>query len=560
MVVGHETDQATSSQQRTRREARRAERDARRAERRARRAERAGTPAVEGQNIVEGPAIDIAPDDPILPYLQSVAEPVDVDRLELDSDALGAMKEAGIRLVVPLVSQGELIGILFLGPRLSEQEYSTDDRKLLANLAAQAAPAVRVAQLVRQQEAEAAERQRIEQELQVAKLIQQNFLPKQLPELPGWQVEAYYRPARVVGGDFYDFIELEEGKVGIVVGDVTDKGVPAAMVMAATRGVIRAAAERFSSPAQVLQRVNEMLEPDMPPNMFVTCLYGVLEPETGRLVFANAGHNLPYVRMDGGVQELRATGLPLGIMPGITYDDREATIEAGHSVLLHSDGLAEAHDPDGEMYGFPRLRGAVASHSGDKGLIDHLLTELDRFTGPHAEQEDDVTLVLLRRTVHAARPVDAEPSGETRSLTSFDLPSEPGNERVAMERVVKAVGDAGLSPERLERLKTAVAEATMNAMEHGNQYRGEVPVSLEVLRSDHAIIVRITDRGGGRPIPQAEVPDLDAKLAGEQSPRGWGLFLIKNMVDDVHVTSDDNHHTVELVLNLKGESHDDQPV
>ena len=187
--------------------------------------------------------------------------------------------------------------MLNLGPRLSEQEYSSDDRKLLDNLAAQAAPALRVGQLVRQQQAEAATRQRFEQELEVAKLIQQNFLPKQLPELSGWQVAAYYRPAREVGGDFYDVIPLPEGKVGFVVGDVTDKGVPAALVMAATRSVLRASAQRLVNPGETLERVNEHLCPDMPEKMFVTCLYGVLDPETGHFRFANAGHDLP-VRQD----------------------------------------------------------------------------------------------------------------------------------------------------------------------------------------------------------------------------------------------------------------------
>ncbi len=194
---------------------------------------------------------------------------------------------------MPLVTQGELIGLLNLGPRLSDQEYSGDDRRLLESLAAQAAPAVRVGQLVREQEAEIRSRERLEQELAVARLIQQNFLPRHVPELAGWGVAADYRPAREVGGDFYDFIELPDGRLGIVIGDVTDKGVPAALVMAATRSVLRASAQRLIEPGAVLDRVNEHLCPDIPENMFVTCLYGVLEPATGRLVFANAGHNLP---------------------------------------------------------------------------------------------------------------------------------------------------------------------------------------------------------------------------------------------------------------------------
>src|SRR3954447_6595151 len=159
----------------------------------------------------ESAPIDIAPNDPLLVYLQSASGAVDVEALELDSPALAELKGAGVKLAVPLVSQGELIGVLNLGPRLSEQEYSSDDRKLLDNLAAQAAPALRVGQLVREQQAEAAPRQRFQQELEVAKLIQQNFLPKALPELSGWQVAAFYRPAREVGGDFYDVIPLPEG-------------------------------------------------------------------------------------------------------------------------------------------------------------------------------------------------------------------------------------------------------------------------------------------------------------------------------------------------------------
>lgn len=164
---------------------------------RLRRSKRTGAQATEPRRAApeaheaEPEPLDIPPNDPIIGLFESAEGPVYVDDLELDSPALERMREAGVRLAVPLVSQAELIGVLNLGPRLSEQDYSSDDRKLLANLAVQAAPAVRVGQLVRQQEAEARSRKRIEQELRVAQLIEQNFLPKQLPDLPGWQVAAY---------------------------------------------------------------------------------------------------------------------------------------------------------------------------------------------------------------------------------------------------------------------------------------------------------------------------------------------------------------------------------
>jgi serine phosphatase RsbU (regulator of sigma subunit)/anti-sigma regulatory factor (Ser/Thr protein kinase) len=504
---------------------------------------------IEGLGAVaQTPPVDIAPNDPIIAYFQGASGAVDIEDLDIDSPGLEELKAAGVKLVVPLVSQGELIGLLNLGPRLSAQDYSADDRKLLSNLAAQAAPAVRVGQLVREQEAEIRNRERLEQELRVAHLIQQQFLPKELPELGGWQVSAYYQAAREVGGDFYDFIELPEGKVGVVVGDVTDKGVPAALVMATTRSILRSDAPRLESPAKVLERANDLLVPDIPAQMFVTCLYGVLDPSTGRFRFANAGHNVPYVATEDGVAEVRATGMPLGLMPGMTYEEKEYKLRPGDAVLFHSDGVAEAHDAGGDMFGFPRLMKLV-ENARDDDVIDVVLTDLHGFTGAAWEQEDDITLVTLRRS----EAVDRSSEDESRVLAEFTVPSELGNERMVMERVGEAVDDIDLSPDRLERLKTAVAEATMNAIEHGNKERAELPVHVRVLVSQSDLSVLIRDHGGDRVLPETETPDLDAKLAGLQSPRGWGLFLIRNMVDDVQTSSDGTYHTIELVLRLEGD-------
>ncbi len=496
----------------------------------------------------EDSPVDIAPNDPLLAYFATASGAVDIDALELDSPALRELKEAGVKLAVPLVSQGELIGVLNLGPRLSEQEYSSDDRKLLDNLAAQAAPALRVGQLVREQEAEAVTRQRFEQELEVARLIQQNFLPKELPDLPGWNLAAYYRPAREVGGDFYDVIPLPDGRVALVVGDVTDKGVPAALVMSATRSVLRASAQRLIEPGLVLERVNEHLCPDMPAKMFVTCLYGVLDPATGLLRFANAGHDVPYVKTAGGVIELRARGMPLGLMPGMAYEEKEAVLQPGDTVLLHSDGIVEAHDPQRDMFGFPRLKETVARAPGGQKMIDRVLSEVEAFTGPDAEQEDDITMVALERSMGAAQISGAQ---NGRVLAEFDLPSAEGNEREAMVRVEQAVAGSGLDPARVERLKTAVAEATMNAMEHGNEYRADRPVSIRVLQSADRLRVQVSDHGGATELPPAETPDLAAKLEGRQRPRGWGLFLIEKMVDEAHATVGTDGHVLELTLRLE---------
>jgi steroid delta-isomerase-like uncharacterized protein len=248
--------------------------------------------------------------------------------------------------------------------------------------------------------AEARERERIEQELRVARRTQEELLPKALPTLAGWEFAQYYQPAREVGGDFYDFLQLADGHIGIVVGDVSGKGMPAALVMAAARSMLRALAPTSGSPGEVLKRVNDALYPDTPSEMFVTCFYCILHPASGCLLYANAGHDLPYVRRRSGedTQGLRARGMPLGMMPEMIYEERETSLREGESVLFYSDGLVEAHDPNGEMFGFPRLRELVAEHGEERSLEAKLLEELYAFVGEGWEQEDDITLLTLRRS------------------------------------------------------------------------------------------------------------------------------------------------------------------
>jgi serine phosphatase RsbU (regulator of sigma subunit)/ketosteroid isomerase-like protein len=247
-------------------------------------------------------------------------------------------------------------------------------------------------------EQEIRQRERVEQDLRVARSIQQASLPKEVPELEGWQISPYYQPAREVGGDFYDFHLLPEGRLGLVVGDATGKGVPAALVMSTTCGMLRLAAQGSSSPGQMLRGVNEVLFPNIPSNMFVTCFYAILDPKSGHLVYANAGHDLPYLHRNGDAEELRARGMPLGLMPEMSYEEKETMVHSGEAALLYSDGLVEAHDPEGDMFGVPRLRSLIAEHGEKRSLGDLLLEELYSFAGESWEQEDDITLLTLRRT------------------------------------------------------------------------------------------------------------------------------------------------------------------
>jgi anti-sigma regulatory factor (Ser/Thr protein kinase) len=193
----------------------------------------------------------------------------------------------------------------------------------------------------------------------------------------------------------------------------------------------------------------------------------------------------------------------------------------------------------------------VADYPGGGELIDRVLSDLHAHTGPDAEQEDDITMVTLQRSTGAAHMTNGAVPAEL--LAEFQVPSAAGNERLAIERVSAAVASLGLAEPRLKRLQTAVGEATMNAMEHGSGYSADKPVTIRVLADEAAVRVRITDLGGAAPArDEAEVPDIEAKLAGLQRPRGWGLFLIEKMVDETRETSDERSHTLELAVRLQG--------
>jgi serine phosphatase RsbU (regulator of sigma subunit)/ketosteroid isomerase-like protein len=248
------------------------------------------------------------------------------------------------------------------------------------------------------------ERERFEHELRVAQRIQQALLPKELPVLGGWEIVPYYQPAREVGGDFYDFLTLSDGRVGAIIGDVSGKGIAAALVMANTQSVLRAVAQGSTTPGELLAQVNEVLFAYIPSNMFVTCFCGVLDPESGRFTYANAGHNPPLRQHGDKAIDLRATGMPLGLMPGMPYEEKSTLLLPGDRVLFYSDGLIEAHNQEREMLGSPRLKDLLMENPpGASQLTAHVLAELGRFTGEQWEQEDDITLVTLQRRTARGR-------------------------------------------------------------------------------------------------------------------------------------------------------------
>jgi sigma-B regulation protein RsbU (phosphoserine phosphatase) len=247
------------------------------------------------------------------------------------------------------------------------------------------------------------EQERTAQELHMAQEIQVSFLPAECPSLPGWEISADWQAAREVGGDFYDFVPLDAHHMGVVIADVSDKGMPAALFMSLCRTLVRVSATETPSPAAALQRVNELLVGDNRSAMFCTAFYGVLDWRSGQLTFANAGHNPPILRRraEAGILPLTAEGIVLGVLEDVSLEERQVVIQPGDLLILYTDGVTEPINGQEEEFGHGRLI-AVATEYSDQPcarIVEAIHAAVSGFVGAQP-QFDDYTLVALKRAVN----------------------------------------------------------------------------------------------------------------------------------------------------------------
>ena len=299
-------------------------------------------------------------------------------------------------VAVPMLVMGDVLGVMLVEE--ADKSHHLRDRRLelITGIAQQAALAVQNDRLLQ----ERAQRERLERELQFAHELQEAFMPSGLPHLPGWELAATWQAAREVGGDFYDFFELPDGKLGLVIADVADKGMPAALFMSLTRTLVRAAALEAASPAGVLARVNDLLVPDAQEGMFVTAFYAVLSLQTGQLAYASAGHNPPLLLRPrtGEGEWLRTEGMVLGVLEGIHLGERIVALEPGDVLVFYTDGVTEAFSPGGDIYGEGRLQAAIeaAADTPAQAMLEAICASVRDFVGDNPPS-DDLTLMVLRR-------------------------------------------------------------------------------------------------------------------------------------------------------------------
>ena len=300
-------------------------------------------------------------------------------------------------LVLPLKSRKEMLGYIALGPKKSEEPYSPSDTSLLETVAAQAGLALENARLSAQIAVEMAQRETLARELEIAREVQQRLFPQVLPEVPALEYAGHCRPARAVGGDYYDFLALSSGRLGLVIGDVSGKGVPAALLMASLQASVRGQSEGSASVAALMTNVNRLVCDASPDNRYATFFYAQFNPATRRLAYSNGGHNPPIVLRGGEVLRLETGGPPVGLFGSSKYTQDELALQPGDLLVLFTDGVSEAENPAQEEWGEEAL---IAAAQAVRDLppveaIARVLAKADEFAAG-APQHDDMTLVVAR--------------------------------------------------------------------------------------------------------------------------------------------------------------------
>ncbi len=303
----------------------------------------------------------------------------------------------GLRSIMcaPLKVKQDLLGAIYVDNSLQAGIFTEDDLDLLAAIASNAATAIENARLYQV----AVEKGRMERELQIAHRVQSSLIPKEIPQISGWEFSARWIPAREVAGDFYDFITSDEGKLGLVIADVVDKGMPAALFMAFSRSTLRNNVLRLPTPKDGIAEVNKLICADSVYGMFLTLVYCLIEPDSGEVTYVNAGHNPPLLyRSDKDeILDLSRTGIPLGVTEEASYDQESSTLNSGDFILFYTDGICDAVNSQGEEFGMERVRRVLLDNS--RGSADEILAALERtsidFTGSTAPF-DDITIMIAK--------------------------------------------------------------------------------------------------------------------------------------------------------------------
>jgi sigma-B regulation protein RsbU (phosphoserine phosphatase) len=312
------------------------------------------------------------------------------------------LRQINAELLLPMPGRARLIGLMALGPKRSEEPYTPTDLRTLQSVAAQTGLTLEVAELVRTLADASAQQERMNREIEIAREVQQRLFPQNIPEIAGISLAGMCRPASGVGGDYYDLIELEDGHLGFAIGDVSGKGISAALIMASLRASLRGLIIDASGDlAKMMQKVNRLVYEASSSSRYATFFFAVYNPGTRELRYVNAGHNPPILakQASGENRQLEACGPVVGLLPSVDYEEQSMILEPGDLLIAYTDGISEAMTAEDEEWGedrmleaTPRRHSALASE-----IIAKVFHAADEFTAG-AEQHDDMTLLVMKLT------------------------------------------------------------------------------------------------------------------------------------------------------------------
>ena len=454
-------------------------------------------------------------------------------RFNRDIDRKTSFRTAAILCAPVIGSKGSLLGVIESINKATGDRFDEQDEKLMAALAAHVAVAIERAQTTEVQ----LENERFAESLRLANEIQMRMLPSgtiSLPENARFALHAYIRPAKQVGGDLYDFFWTDD-VLRFCIGDVTGKGIGAALVMAVTKTLFRAHAAFQPDPATLMSAINARLYEDTDPSMFVTAFCGFLDLRNGRLLYSNAGHDRPLLFGAGKpVQRIDSkSGLPLGVLPSFKYVVQELRLAPGDTLFLYTDGITEATDKAEQLFTFERLRDVLTNATGDdpSTIVPAVTTSVDRFAGS-TPQADDMTMLCLRY-VGGVDEVSARFVREAEQLAAV------------IGFVTPFLDKIGASPEAHYAIELAVEELFTNFVRHNAAGTEEIEVRLQRTGEDVSIALTDFDTPPFDISIDAPDPGVDRPL-NEREPGGLGLFLIKKMMDRVEYRHEGRAGTVTL--------------
>ena len=325
-------------------------------------------------------------------------EPLIINDLTKD-DRFHSVKESDISihslLCVPLMQKGKMTGLLSIFNKKGGEGFSADDQRLLSIIAAQSAQVIENARLLEEEQA----LQRIQEELRLAYEIQTNLLPKEPPSIKGYDISARSIPAKEVGGDYFDFIPLEQNRLAFCLGDLSGKGMPAALLMSNLQATIRGQTMVNATTAECLHRSNKILFHNTPPEKFATFFYGILDPGNHSLVYSNAGHNYPFLFKKGKEPvQLKESGIVLGCMEPFPFTEEKISLKPGETLLIYSDGITEAVNPENEELGESKLVQIISENQelSAEEIVKKVIDTVKEYTGT-SPQTDDITLLIIKR-------------------------------------------------------------------------------------------------------------------------------------------------------------------